>query len=56
MCVWEMNYEQEINFMIENILAMSERVWNVDRKVTDAEYFDIQLPLTGMVARIIQDR
>lgn len=56
MSVWEMNYEQEINFIIENLLAMSERVWNVDRKKSDEEYFDCQLPLTGMVARIIQDR
>ena len=56
MCAWEMNYEQEINFIIENLIAMSERVWNVDRKKTDEEYFDCQLPLTGMVAKIIQDR
>lgn len=55
-CVWEMNYEQEINFIIENLAALSERVWNVERKKTDEEYFDCQLPLTGMVARIIQDR
>lgn len=56
MCVWEMNFEQEIYLMIENIIAMSERVWNVERKISDEEYLQRHLPLTAMVAKIIQDK
>lgn len=56
MCAWEMNYEQEINFIIENLAAMSERVWNVRRVKSDEEYFNCHLRLSGIAARIIQDR
>lgn len=56
MCVWEMNFEQEIYLMTENIIAMSERVWNVERKINDEEYFSRHMHITGMVAKIIQDR
>ncbi len=38
LCSWEMTYEQEIARVMENLMAMSERVWTVERCHSDAEY------------------
>ena len=38
LCSWEMTYEQEMGRLMENLLAMSERVWNVERVLTDDGY------------------
>ena len=38
LCSWEMTYEQEMGRVLENLPAMSERVWNVERVLTDSGY------------------
>ncbi|MBE6691074.1 MAG: hypothetical protein E7590_07330 [Ruminococcaceae bacterium] len=38
LCSWEMTYEQEMGRVLENLLAMSERVWNVERVLTEHGY------------------
>ena len=38
LCSWEMTYEQEMGRLMENLLAMSERVWNVERVLSDDGY------------------
>ena len=38
LCSWEMTYEQEMGRVLENLLAMSERVWTVERVLTDSGY------------------
>jgi len=56
LCSWEQTFEQEINFIMENLAAMSERTWSTKRVVDDKEYsekFDSQ---RLRIARIIQDR
>jgi len=56
MCSWEQTYEQEINKVMENLLTMSERVWNIERVCTYDEYIAKQGTLIAHVSRIIQDR
>ena len=38
LCSWGMTYEQEMSRVLENLMAMSERIWNVERTLSDAEY------------------
>lgn len=38
LCSWEMTYEQEMGRVLENLLAMSERVWTVERVLSDGDY------------------
>jgi len=56
MCSWEQTYEQEINKVMENLLTMSERVWNIKRVCTYTEYITKQGSLIPHVSRIIQER
>ncbi len=56
LCAWEMNYEQEISFVMENLAAVSERVWTVER-VSDDKKFRKKLDNALFVASaLIQDR
>lgn len=56
LCAWEQTYEQEIHFSIENLSAMSEKVWNVKRVCNDKEFLAKQAPLIYLAALIIRDR
>ena len=56
LCSWEQTFEQEINAVMENLAALSERTWNVRRQVTDAEYTELYQSQRLKLARIIQDR
>ena len=56
LCAWEQTYEQEIHFSIENLSAMSEKVWNVKRVCDDKEFLAKQAPLIYLAALIIRDR
>lgn len=38
LCSWECSYEQEVNFIMENLAAVSERTWTVRRECDDAEF------------------
>ncbi len=38
LCAWEMTYEQEVSRVMENLIAMNERVWNVERRYDDEKY------------------
>ncbi len=38
LCSWECTYEQEINFIMENLAAVSERTWTVTRLCNDDEF------------------
>jgi len=37
-CSWGLTYEQDINFVMENISALSERTWSVRRECSDEEF------------------
>ena len=56
MCVWELTFEREIGLAMENLSALSERVWSVKRSVTYDDFVKMQLKLLHITARIIQDR
>ena len=46
-------YEQEINFVMENLIALSERTWNVKRKLNDREFIHIHRNLLDKAARLL---
>ena len=54
--MWEMTFEQEIAFVMENLSALSERLWTVKRVCSSDEFRQKQRPLLAKAARIIQDR
>jgi hexosaminidase len=56
LCSWEQTYEQEINTVMENLAAVSERTWNVQRKVSDEAYTEMYQSQRLRLARLIQDR
>ena len=56
LCCWEQSFEQEINAIMENIAAVAERTWNVQRRVSDEEYNELYQGQRKTLARIIQDR
>ncbi|NLD88423.1 MAG: family 20 glycosylhydrolase [Clostridiales bacterium] len=53
LCSWECTYEQEINFVMENLSAVAERTWSVKRIRDDKEYMDILRPVLHKLAKII---
>ncbi len=56
MCSWQQTYEQEINYIMENLAALSERTWN-EKRVCDNAEFKLKLHnVYNKTARIIQDR
>lgn len=56
LCSWEQTFEQEINAVMENLAALSERTWNVQRKVTDEEYNEMYQSQRMRLGKLIQDR
>jgi len=56
LCVWEMNYEQEINLVLAHLAALAERTWTVERTRTYEAYREQFKRLYKISARIIQDR
>lgn len=53
LCSWECSYEQEINRIMENLGALSERTWSTVRICDDAEYFQKQRKINDKLARMI---
>lgn len=53
-CIWEATYECEISHAIEKSAALSERVWNVERKLDDLEFSRRLKVLMKLIPRHIQ--
>ena len=53
LCSWECSYEQEINRIMENLGALSERSWSVTRICDDATYFKKQRKVNDKLAKMI---
>lgn len=56
LCAWEQTYDQEIQFVLENLSAMSERVWNVKRVCSESDFIDKQRNLLRIAALAISDK
>ena len=54
LCLWECTFEQEINRGINNLCALSERTWSVNRHWSEREFFNRATPTINRVARLIQ--
>ncbi len=54
LCAWEMTYEQEVGRVMENLIAMNERVWNVTRAHGNEEYHSAFFILHSRAAHIMQ--
>lgn len=52
-CAWESTFEQEINCVMENLAALSERTWNVKRVCDDAEFKAKHKKIMQKAARLI---
>ena len=52
---WESTYEQEINTVMQNLAALSERVWTVKRLWEDRDYARRYSQTGQKMARLIQD-
>lgn len=55
-CAWQTNYEQNINFVMENCTALSERLWTVKRLWELEQYHHRHHESVRRIARLIQDR
>ena len=55
-CAWNQTYEQEINMVMENTMALSERLWNVERILDDEQFKVCYKKLCRPLARFIQDK
>jgi len=56
MCSWGLNYECLMSRLIDNLAAMSERVWTVDRKRTDEAYTKAHANLYRVAGKLVADR
>lgn len=54
LCSWESTYEQEVARVMENLIAMNERVWNTHRTKSDADYLSDFKPLYRLAAHMMQ--
>jgi hexosaminidase len=54
LCSWEMTYEQEIARVMENLMAMSERVWTVERRLSDAAYKSAFAHVYALAANVLE--
>ena len=54
LCLWECTFEQEIWRGINNLSAMSERVWNVEKHFSNPEFFNRARYTNHRIARYIQ--
>ena len=55
LCAWESTFEQEINLVIENLSALSERTWTVARLWNDSEYYYRFKGTYLRIARLVQE-
>ncbi len=56
MCSWGLNYECLMSRLIDNLAAMSERVWTVERRRSDDAYVIAHANLYRVASRLVQDR
>lgn len=55
LCAWEQTFEQEINFIMENSVALAERTWN-EKTVIDKETFNKRhFIMMKLIASLISD-
>lgn len=54
LCLWECTFEEEISRGINNLSAMSERVWTVERQNSNQEFFGRARFTNHRIARYIQ--
>ena len=55
-CSWESIYELEINKIIVNLCALSERVWTTQRKIDNEDFANRVNFVSVRIAQLIQDR
>lgn len=55
LCAWEQTYEREINSVIENLAAVSERLWSVERVCDDEEFLGKLSKVTFLASRLIAE-
>ena len=55
-CIWGLTYEHEISRAVENIGAMSERVWNVTPILDDKQILDHMQKVVPDVFRLIAEQ
>lgn len=55
LCSWQQTYEQEIGSVMENLAAVSERTWTVERVCSDEEYNTKMNSVIMKAARLLQD-
>lgn len=55
LCAWGLNYEQLMSRLLENMPAMSERVWTVERKRSFDEYNTVFKSVLKVAAALVQD-
>ena len=55
LCAWETTYAQDITPIKENLAALSERLWNVNAKITVSEYMKALNKLYAMADKVIGD-
>lgn len=56
LCHWGLTYEQLMSRLMENLAAMSERVWTVQRKRETKDYNQAFKKLYRIAAALVQDR
>lgn len=56
LCAWESTFEAEIGRTVENLLALSEKTWTVERLHEDREFIKRADPTLIRVTRYIQER
>ena len=54
LCLWECTFEWEISRCLNNLTAMSERVWNTDTVWSGLEFFHRAKPTIHRISRYIQ--
>lgn len=54
LCLWECTFDWEISRCLNNLTAMSERVWNVNKVITDREFFNHARTTIHRITRYIQ--
>lgn len=56
LCAWELPFERELPFVMENLAAMCERSWTVKRVCSDEDFLAKLHSLLKKAAKIIQDK
>ena len=54
LCLWECTFEWEISRALNNLTALSERVWNVKKLMPDQNFFHRAKPTIHKISRYIQ--